>query len=163
MAVDLLKTRILALRRILLSTVRLFGNGWSATTICKNVETLRLKTGLFYLKLLFVTNLWDITPTPPSPPIKIAPPSLEHGLVLLSTLTRGGGITSTTKNCLFKCKNPTEHNRNMSYRGLFIPESLHLTGFFKGSQMLQLNSEYRSNNGGGLEKAVFTFSCILIS
>ena len=51
---------------------------------------------------------------------------------------RGGGITSTTKNCLFKCKNPTEHNRNMSYRGLFIPESLHLTGFFKGSQMLQL-------------------------
>ena len=46
-----LKTRILALRRILLSTVRLFGNGWSALTMCKNVERLRLKTGLFLLKI----------------------------------------------------------------------------------------------------------------
>ena len=43
-----------------------------------------------------------------------------------------------------------------------VLSSLHLRGFFKGSQMLQLNSEYRSNNGG-LEKAVLTFSCILIS
>ena len=50
----------------------------------------------------------------------------------------------------------------MSYRGLFIPESPHLTGFSKGSQMLQLNSEYRTNDGE-FEKAVFTFSCILIS
>ena len=57
----------------------------------------------------------------------------------------------------FKCKNPTKHNWDilsvgkLSYGGLFIsiklfiPESPHLTGFFKGSQMLQPNSEYRSN------------------
>ena len=57
----------------------------------------------------------------------------------------------------FKCKNPTKHNWDilsvgkLSYGGLFIsiklfiPQSPHLTGFFKGSQMLQPNSEYRSN------------------
>ena len=50
-----------------------------------------------------------------------------------------------------KCKYPTKHNRNhlKSQKAviLFIPESPHLTGIFKGSQMLQQNSEYiaRSN------------------
>ena len=33
---------------------------------------------------------------PSSPPLKVVPPSFEHGLVLLTTLIRGGGgITST--------------------------------------------------------------------
>ena len=48
-----------------------------------------------------------------------------------------------------KCKYPTRHNQNglKSQKAviLFIPESPHLTGIFKGSQMPQQNSEYRSN------------------
>ena len=46
--------------------------------------------------LLLVTHLCDIT-YPPPPPIsshafKIVPPHFEHGLVLLTTLTGGGGV-----------------------------------------------------------------------
>ena len=49
----------------------------SATTSCKNVETLRRKNDLSFFKSLLVT-------------------SFEHGLVLLATLIKGGGgITST--------------------------------------------------------------------
>ena len=68
----------------------------------QNVEALWRKTGLFYLKLLLVTLLWDIklpyppSPPPPPPPSKVAHLSFEHGLLLLPTLYRGeGGITST--------------------------------------------------------------------
>ena len=62
-------------------------------------------------------------------------------------------LFSQMSNRKFKCKNPTKHNWDissvgkLSYGGLFIsiklfiPESPHLTGFFKGSQMLQPNSE----------------------
>ena len=59
---------------------------------------------------------------------------------------------------LFKCKYPTKYKwnisnlRKLSYGGLFlwiklfIPQSPHITGFFKDSQMLQQNSECRRNN-----------------
>ena len=58
------------------------------------------------------------------------------------------------QNHLLKCKCPNKHNRNtvslekLSYRGLFIPIKLFIperVGFFKGCQMLQQNSEYKSN------------------
>ena len=64
----------------------------TATTSCKNVETLSRKNNLSCFKSLLVTGLWDkiVTP-PPSPPFKVVPRNFEHGLVLLATLKRGGG------------------------------------------------------------------------
>ena len=59
---------------------------------------------------------------------------------------------------LFKWKYPNKYNWNISNLGklsygglfiwikLFIPQSPHLAGFLKDSQMLQQNSEYRRNN-----------------
>ena len=67
-----------------------------ATTSCKNVETLSRKNNLSCFKSLLVTGLWDKILTFPLPPLKVVPPSFEHGLVLLATLKRGGGgVTST--------------------------------------------------------------------
>ena len=52
----------------------------SATTSCKNVETLPCKNDLSYFKSLLVTGLWDIILSwPSSLPFKLVPPSFEHG------------------------------------------------------------------------------------
>ena len=49
------------------------------------------KNNLSCFKSPLVTGLCDKILTSPLPPFKVVPPSFEHGLVLLATLTRGGG------------------------------------------------------------------------
>ena len=91
---------------------------------------------------------------PPSPP--------SWAFTLFQNIWSNSPPTSDSSKALpfFKpCKYPTKRSRNvwslgkLSYRRfffisrkLFILESLHWIGFFKGSQMLQQNSEYRSND-----------------
>ena len=66
---------------------------------------------------------------------------------------------SHASNHLFKCEYPISHTQNIlikspkailrrfvHFKKLFIPESPHLTGFFKSSQILQQNSEYMNND-----------------
>ena len=67
-----------------------------ATTSCKNVETLSRKNNLSCFKSMLLTGLWDKILTSLLPPFKVFSSKVEHGLVLLATLKRGGGgVTST--------------------------------------------------------------------
>ena len=82
---------------------------------------------------------------------------MPHWLALPTTTSDYLNFSHMSKH-LFKCKYPNKYNWNISNLGklsygglfiwikLFIPQSPHLAGFLKDSQMLQQNSEYTRNN-----------------
>ena len=123
----------------------------TTTTSCKNVETLRRKSSLSYLKSLLVTRLWEIIISSPSPPSKIVPLSFEHGLVLLATLIRRGGGSQA-------------QDHGQAIRPKLVSQSVFATGCTirpwvlvrPGFELTASRSEDRSSSNGANRAAVLT-------